>query len=265
MRMESPTKEDLINELKLLQEEYIKLLNDLDVLENWGKPQLEAIYATRIGQYKLKVLEAQIRIKGHKLKIEMIRSAKAQNMPIDMDAIELTIAEKLALAYEQVMEQSVQIELSKNMLRNLGTPERSAELRKIFRQLAKDLHPDVHPDLTYEQTQIWHLVKDAYERGDVEKLKALQIVYNEEIKNIQQKIEDVSESDILLQQQTIKAGVKVLHEQIREIKIQFPFTLENELKDEGWIMEQVKDTETELVKLETYERELLSEIQNLLS
>lgn len=263
--MESTTKEDLISELKLLREEYIKLLNDVDVLENWGKPQLEAIYATRIGQYKLRVLETQIRIKGHKLKIEMIRSAIAQNTKIDLDQIELTIAEKLAVAYEQVMEQSMQIELSKNMLRNLETPERSAELRKIFRHLAKDLHPDVHPDLTYEQTQIWHLVKDAYEKGDVQKLKALQVVYQDEIKNIQRKTEDASESDILLQHQTIKAGIKVLYEQISELKLQFPFTLENELKNEDWIAEQVKDTETEQVKLETYERELLTEIQRLLA
>ncbi len=263
--MESTVKEDLISELKLLQEEYIKLLNDVDVLENWGKPQLEAIYATRIGQYKLRVLEAQIRIKGHKLKIEMIRAAIAQHKKIDLDQIELTIAEKLAVAYEQVMEQSMQIELSKNMLRNLETPERSAELRKIFRQLAKDLHPDVHPDLTYEQTQIWHLVKDAYEKGDVQKLKALQVVYQDEIKNIQRKIEDISESDITLQHQTIKAGIKVLHKQISELKSQFPFTLENELKNEDWIVEQVKDIETEQVKLETYERELLTEIQSLLA
>lgn len=262
--MEEITKEDLLKELKLLQEEYIKLLNDIDVMENWGKPQLEAIYATRIGQHKLKVLETKIRIKGHKLKIEMLRAAIVQDLPIDIDNIELTIAEKLATAYEQIMQQSTQIELSKNMLRNLGTPEHSAELRKIFRQLAKDLHPDVHPELTYEQTQIWHLVKEAYENCDVQKLKALQVVYQDEIKNIQNSLENISESDILLQHQTIKSGIKVLYEEINLLKSEFPFTLENELKNEDWIAEQVAVIEEEQLKLDNYEDELLSEIKQLL-
>lgn len=264
MDEEETIKKDLLNELSILKEEYIKLINDFDVLENWGKPQLEAIYATRIGQYKLKVLEAQIRIKGIKLKMELIRTAINTNQKIDMNGIELTVAEKLGEAYEQVMQQAAHIEGAKNMLRHLESPEKSAELRKIFRQLAKDLHPDVNPGLTHEQQQIWHLVKDAYHHGDVEKLKALQLVYSHEIKSKQEKNNELTEEQIFLHIQTIKAAIKVLHDDIRTIKQSFPFTIENELKTEDWIKEQVQITETELVKLEAYERELLVELQQLL-
>ena len=41
------TKEELLEQYDLLKTEYIKLLNDKDVLLNWGKPQLEALYATK--------------------------------------------------------------------------------------------------------------------------------------------------------------------------------------------------------------------------
>lgn len=62
--------EELLTQLDLLKEEYIKLLNDQDVLINWGKPQLEALYSTRIGTWQVQRLQTQLRIKALKLKLE---------------------------------------------------------------------------------------------------------------------------------------------------------------------------------------------------
>lgn len=56
----------------LLKEEYIKLLNDKDVLLHWGKPQLEALYSTRIGIFQVERLQIQLRIRALKRKIEMV-------------------------------------------------------------------------------------------------------------------------------------------------------------------------------------------------
>ena len=89
-------------------------------------------------------------------------------------------------------------------------------------------------------------------------------MYSHEIKSKQEKNNELTEEQIFLHIQTIKAAIKVLHDDIRTIKQSFPFTIENELKTEDWIKEQVQITETELVKLEAYERELLVELQQLL-
>lgn len=62
------TKEELLSRFDILRTEYIKLLNDKDVLLNWGKPQLEALYATRIGTHQVEQLQLELRIKALKRK-----------------------------------------------------------------------------------------------------------------------------------------------------------------------------------------------------
>lgn len=166
-------KEELLSQFDILRTEYIKLINDKDVLLNWGKPQLEALYNTRIGVYQLQLLQLQLRVQSLKRKVELVRSAIARNAPLDVDAIELLVATELANAELKIMQETLNIENSKNLLQHLESPNRSAELRKIFKQLAKQLHPDVNENLSSDQQHIWHLVKDAYEHGEVEKLKAI--------------------------------------------------------------------------------------------
>ena len=171
------TKEELLTQFEILRTEYIKAINDKDVLINWGKPQLEALYNTRLGVHQIELLQIQLRVKSLKRKVEIVRSIIVRNMPLDVDAIELKVATELAEAELQIMSQLADIENSKHLLKNLNSPTRSAELRNLFRQLAKQLHPDVIGELTNEQEQLWNLVKNAYNTGDVEKLKALQVAY----------------------------------------------------------------------------------------
>src|SRR4026209_1150319 len=88
----------LLSQFDLLRTEYIKLLNDKDVLLQWGKPQLEALYNTRIGYLQIEKLQLQLRIKALKRKIELVRSAIAQEKTIDINEIELQVASELAEA-----------------------------------------------------------------------------------------------------------------------------------------------------------------------
>ena len=69
--MDNLATEEQRQQLSVLKEEYIKLLNDKDVLLNWGKPQLEALYVSRIGRLQLERLQLQLQIKAVKRKIEL--------------------------------------------------------------------------------------------------------------------------------------------------------------------------------------------------
>ena len=148
--------EDLLSQEDLLKEEYIKLLNDIDVLTNWGKPQLEALYSTRIGTWQVQRLQIQLRIKALKLKLEKVRSCINQNKPVDIMQIEMEVAASLAEAEARIMIESGKIEQAKDLLSHLNTPERSGELRKLYRELAKQLHPDINNNLTQEQIKKVH-------------------------------------------------------------------------------------------------------------
>ena len=244
---------------------YIKLLNDKDVLLEWGKPQLEALYNTRIGYLQIEKLQLQLRIKALKRKIELVHAAINLEEPIYINEIEMQVAAELAEAERRIMNEVAKLEDSKELLSNLGSPEHSAELRKIYKQLAKQLHPDVNDNLTGEQKNLWHLVKAAYETGDLEKLKAMQVVYEKELMAAGNKIAELSGEEITLKIEVLKEGIKVMNEQLLKIRSEFPFTIEAQIKDEEWVSGQTQELKKELHKLQDYESELTLQYQQIIS
>jgi len=257
--------EDLLTKLNLLKEEYISLLNDQDVLINWGKPQLEALYSTRIGVWQVKRLQTQLRIKALKLKLEKVRSCINQNKPVDVTAIEMEVAASLAEAEARIMLESGKIEKASELLSHLDTPERSGDLRKLYRELAKQLHPDVNNDLTQEQVQLWYLVKEAYENGDLEKLKAMRVVYEKELSATTEAETSLTPEELSLRIEVLKEGIKVLQEKILHIKSQFPFTVKHQITDDEWVEEETAKLQEELKQLDAYEQELTLEYEHLIS
>lgn len=260
----TPNKEELLSRFDILRTEYIKLLNDKDVLLNWGKPQLEALYASRIGQFQVEQLQLELRIKALQRKIEIVRSKIIHNLPLDVNAIEQEVADELAEAEFEIMRQVQVVENSKAMLENLGTPERSAELRKIFKLLAKQLHPDVNPELTAEQMEIWHKVKEAYENGDLEKIKALQVIYEKEISNSENLLQELNEEQLKLRMEVLAEGIKQLENDILNIRSEFPFTIEQDIKDEIWVKSRQQAIKEVIDQLRILEGELILEYESLI-
>ncbi|HEX8334153.1 MAG TPA: hypothetical protein VF622_16145 [Segetibacter sp.] len=263
--MNSQPDEELKKQFNVLKEEYIKLLNDKDVLLNWGKPQLEALYVSRIGRLQLERLQLQLHIKALKRKIQLLQSAINRNVPADTDAIELQVASELAEAEHHIMQQANKIATSEAMLSNLASPERSAELRKIYKQFAKQLHPDVNQNLTNEQKDLWHIVKEAYEIGDLEKLKAFEVVYEKELKAAEKQMQELTPEELQLRVEVLKEGIKVLHEQVKNIKGEFPFTLEQQIKDEEWVTTENAKVQEEIKALKLYEEELTLQYRQMIA
>lgn len=263
--MNTLSKAQLQDQYDLLRTAYITLLNDKDVLLQWGKPQLEALYNTRIGYLQIEKLQLQLRIKALKRKIELVHAAINQNKTTDINEIELQVAAELAEAEFRIMKEVAKLENSKNLLSNLESPERSAGLRKLYKQLAKQLHPDVNNNLTEDQKNLWHLVKDAYETGDLEKLKAIQVVYEKELTAVGNKLAELPDEEITLKIEVLKEGIKVMNEQLLKIRREFPFTIETQIKDEEWVSEQTGELKKELDKLQQYESELTLQYQRTIS
>lgn len=256
---------ELLSQLNLLKEEYIKLMNDIDVLINWGKPQLEALYSIKIGVWLVNRLQAQLRIKALQLKIEKLNSCLNLQQEVDLTQIELEVAATLAEAEARIMIDTAKIESAKQLLSHLHSPERSGSLRKVYRELAKQLHPDVNHDLTQEQIQLWHLVKEAYENGDLEKLKAMQIVYEKELSQTAKAETVLTQEQITLRLALLKEGIKILQDEIVQIKQVFPFTIEANIKDDEWVNNETTKLKEELDQLKVYEEELTLQYQHMIS
>ncbi len=151
------------------------------------------------------------------------------------------------------------------MLTHLESPERSAGLRTLYKQLAKQLHPDANPGLTDEQKEIWHLVQQAYEKGDFEKLKALQIVYEKEITQLKEQELELDEEHLSLRNNALQQGIRLLNEEIKVIRNEFPFTIESQIKDEVWVEEQATLIKKEIYAMDVYEKELLQYYTDLIN
>jgi hypothetical protein len=253
------SKEELLEQFDVLATEYIRLLNDKDVLLEWGKPQLEALYSSRIGVFQVELLQLQLQIKSLKRILELARSAINQGEIPDYKAIEESVAEELVLVQIEINLQVDAINEAKQFLSHLASPTRSAELRKIFKILAKQLHPDVNPNLTETQKELWHKVKAAYDQGDVDQLKALQLVYENEIKGSESDRQEMSESEIQLRNEVLKESIKILSEEIKQIRSVFPFDIEDQIKDEEWVFEKVNEIKESIQQHKKLEEELKAE------
>lgn len=209
------TREELIASLEKLKAGYVASLNTLDMMKGWGRTQLEALYATRIGKYKIEILELQIQFKALKKKIQLCHQYINQDKAPDFEEIESRVKNMPQEAYREIHREKEKVIFGKEILSNLRSPEESAEMRKIFRNIAKTFHPDVNPNLTTEQQEIWHLFYSAYKSGDLDKLKALEVVYADDILKTQNQSKELSEEDILLQTAMLKQGIIELEEQIK--------------------------------------------------
>jgi hypothetical protein len=175
----------------------------------------------------------------------------------------LKIAAELSSAEEQILQQTANIENAKFILTHLASPERSAALRKIFKHMAKQIHPDVNPDMTADQLNIWYKIKDAYQTGDLERLKALQIVFEEQLKNSKQSIEKLSDEELIIRNEALKQGIILLEEEITLLKNKFPFSFQGKINDDVWVDAQQKDLKEEIEQLQAYQTTLQNDFNQL--
>ncbi|MDR0574720.1 MAG: hypothetical protein LBG96_11935 [Tannerella sp.] len=238
-RSKSSEKELLKEKYLLLKGEYVKLLTDKDCLLEWGKPQLEALYTVKIGIKQLELLELRMEVKRLKKMTELAVACLNRNEPVDWSKIEKTVDMGLEKDYEKILTEASRVAQANNLLSNLASPERSVELRKLYRSLAKELHPDVNPDLTESQKKLWHAVRRAYEHGDLESLRALSVM----AQDIESNADKLSDDDFHLQIELLKAGIEKLMVEIEHIHSEFPFNIEKELRNEEWVKKQNEQTE----------------------
>lgn len=227
--------EQLAKELDLLKAEYANQWNNRQVLIEWGKPQLESLYYAKVGELQIELLQVQTECYAAKRKLEMMQAAINRNEEINMPFIEMMIELETQKQIEKIGIEVAKLSSAKNLLSNLDSPKRSAEIRKIFREMAKALHPDINPDLPESAKNLWNAALLAYESGDLESLKALSLLIST-VKNGHENF--TTETDFLTQINLLKEGINLLLSEIKTIRDEFPFTIEKQINDDAWVNEK---------------------------
>jgi hypothetical protein len=179
--------------------------------------------------------------------------------------IELQVAEELALAEQKIMAESLRFEKAEYLLSNLDSPTRSKELKDLYKQYAKQLHPDVNENLTAEQIDLWHIVQQAYQNGDLEKLRAIQVIYEKELNQVEDNFSQMTDEEMTIKIEVLKEGIKIIENEIKIIKEQFPFNMQEKITDEDWVAIEKKSIEEELNALKNYEEELTLNYMHLIN
>lgn len=261
----SDTAFDLImnpqEELQLLSATFIEKDDEFRHLSGTGKLELEALYMTKIGNRQLELLNLQLEIKSMQRKIEELNACFQRSETPSLASINAKILLEMTEVKEQLTKQKEMIVAAGDFLNNLIIPANPKELKEVYRRLAKKLHPDVSGNDSHKLNSIWLLVLDAYNRGDLEALKSLEIVYADELKNIREQEED---EDIIKEKITfLKSSIKSLNDKISVVLSNFPYTVEALLRNDDLIEIENEKIDKEIMIHEVYLQELITKFDEM--
>lgn len=251
----------LTEENSLLREEVVHLLTEAHDLIDTVKPNLLALYQTKIGVWELKQFKLQCDAARLKRKVELIQACLNQGHWPDLPAIELQLEEEFRAWEHKLRLEADRIAAAEERLMHLLSPEDDHKLKKLYYGLVKKLHPDLNPDLTEHQRRLWLRVQSAYESGDLDELRALTLLVTRTVLPVSTAS---SLERLTNEQRTLEERIQRLLKEIEAIENRPPLTMRSELSDDDWVCSRCETTQAAITELQQRCATLTSHIQTLL-
>lgn len=257
----SPRKKQLKEEYERLQLEYADLVAERDELENSEGPRLTALYMEAVGQLQYEVLVLQYEIALLKQKRDLLQAYKNRGEKADLNYVDEQVEATAKTYNENIQREEEKIKQAKAYIEEQKEEEKKnqenekRELRDLYRKLVHRLHPDLHPEQTEWEKELFLKVQDAYEKGDLEKLRELaqqleagmpaDAVDNETTEEWEERVNQLKEE------------IAKIREEIEKILQEFPFTYRERLNNPEWIAQtqdmlrkEISELEKEKIRLE---------------
>jgi hypothetical protein len=257
----SPRKKQLKEEYERLQLEYAALVAERDELENSEGPRLTALYMEAVGQLQYEVLVLRYEIALLKQKRDLLQAYKNRGEKADLNYVDEQVEATAKTYNENIQREEEKIKQAKAYIEEQKEEEKKnqenekRELRDLYRKLVHRLHPDLHPEQTEWEKELFLKVQDAYEKGDLEKLRELS-----------QQLEAGMPADAVNNETTeeweervnqLKEEIAKIREEIEKILQEFPFTYRERLNNPEWIAQtqdmlrkEISELEKEKIRLE---------------
>ena len=257
----SPRKKQLKEEYERLQLEYAALVAERDELENSEGPRLTALYMEAVGQLQYEVLVLRYEIALLKQKRDLLQAYKNRGETADLNYVDEQVEATAKTYNENIQREEEKIKQAKAYIEEQKEEEKKnqenekRELRDLYRKLVHRLHPDLHPEQTEWEKELFLKVQDAYEKGDLEKLRELaqqleagmpaDAVNNETTEEWEERVNQLKEE------------IAKIREEIEKILQEFPFTYRERLNNPEWIAQtqdmlrkEIPELEKEKIRLE---------------
>ena len=250
----SPRKKQLKEEYERLQLEYAALVAERDELENSEGPRLTALYMEAVGQLQYEVLVLRYEIALLKQKRDLLQAYKNRGEKADLNYVDEQVEATAKTYNENIQREEEKIKQAKAYIEEQKEEEKKnqenekRELRDLYRKLVHRLHPDLHPEQTEWEKELFLKVQDAYEKGDLEKLRELaqqleagmpaDAVNNETTEEWEERVNQLKEE------------IAKIREEIARILQEFPFTYRERLNDPEWIVQTQDMLRKEIAELE---------------
>lgn len=255
----SPEYLKLVEDVRQLREDIASLYEEKDELVYHICKNIETEYMSKVGVLEYKLFEFQCKILRLKRKIELYQiKINRQEIPNESE-----IEEKLDIEYKEYEEKlhrmSSDLQDALNRI-NYGvlSEEDSKELKSIYRKLIKKLHPDLNKVNSEKNKNLLLQVTHAYENGDLETLKNLDLLTDEiaEKENIEMgELEELKQSKV-----KYEIIVNELLKSIKQIKESFPYNKKEFLKSDVLVQKRKDELENEMKMC----REVYSNLENIL-
>ncbi len=250
----SPRKKLLKEEYERLQQEYAALVAERDELENSEGPRLTALYMEAVGQLQYEVLVLQYEIALLKQKRDLLQAYKNRGEKADLNYVDEQVETTAKTYKENIQREEEKIKQAKAYIEEQKEEEKKnqedekRELRDLYRKLVHRLHPDLHPEQTEWEKELFLKVQDAYEKGDLERLRELaqqleagmpaDAVDNETTEEWEERVNQLKEE------------IAKIREEIARILQEFPFTYRERLNNPEWIAQTQDMLRKEIAELE---------------
>ena len=255
----SPEYLKLIEEIKKLKEDIASLYEERDELIYHICKNIESEYISKVGILEYKLYEFQCKALRLKRKIELYQiKINRQETPNEEE-----IEEKLDIEYKEYeeklskMSSDLQDVLNRKNYKTLSE-ENAKELKNIYRKLIKKLHPDLNKENAIKNKNLLLQVTQAYENGDLETLRNLELLTDEIIEK--ENIETGEIEELKQSKSKYEAIVNELLEKIKKIKESFPYNQKEFLKNEVLVQKRKDELEAEIKSC----KEIYSKLDNIL-
>jgi len=250
----SPRKKLLKEEYERLQLEYAALVAERDELENSEGPRLTALYMEAVGQLQYEVLVLQYEIALLKQKRDLLQAYKNRGEKADLNYVDEQVEATAKTYNENIQREEEKIKQAKAYIEEQKEEEKKnqedekRELRDLYRKLVHRLHPDLHPEQTEWEKELFLKVQDAYEKGDLEKLREL--AQQLEAGMPADAVDNETTEDWEERVNQLKEEIAKIREEIARILQEFPFTYRERLNDPEWIVQTQDMLRKEIAELE---------------